>query len=79
MVRLRQFLAQMLSRKLAIKVYFISSRHLTSAAALSGETGNPEFAYFHLNTACFFTKNTRNALKYHLVTAEPPFTVTTID
>jgi len=26
-----------------------------------------------------FTKNTRNTLKYHLVTAEPPFTVKTID
>jgi len=26
-----------------------------------------------------FTKNTWNALKYHLVTAEPPFTVKTID
>jgi len=27
----------------------------------------------------FFTKNTRNTLKYYLVTAEPPFTVKTID
>jgi len=27
----------------------------------------------------FFTKNTRNTLKYHLVTVEPPFTVKTID
>jgi len=26
-----------------------------------------------------FTKNTQNALKYHLVTAEPPFTINTID
>jgi len=26
-----------------------------------------------------FTTNTRNTLKYHLVTAEPPFTVKTID
>jgi len=26
-----------------------------------------------------FTKNTRNTLKYHLVIAEPPFTVKTID
>jgi len=25
------------------------------------------------------TKNTRNALKYHLATAEPSFTVKTID
>jgi len=29
---------------------------------------------FHLNT-----KNTRNTLKYYLVTAKPPFTVKTID
>ena len=28
---------------------------------------------------CFFTKNTRNTAKYHLVTTEPPFTVKTID
>jgi len=27
----------------------------------------------------FCQKNTRNTLKYHLVTAEPPFTVKTID
>jgi len=26
-----------------------------------------------------FTKNTRNTVKYHLVTAEPPFTVKMID
>jgi len=26
-----------------------------------------------------FTKNTRNTLKYHLVRAEPPFTVKTIN
>jgi len=26
-----------------------------------------------------FTKNTRNTLKYHLVTTEPPFTVKMID
>jgi len=26
-----------------------------------------------------FTKNTRNTLKHHLVTAEPPFTVKMID
>jgi len=29
--------------------------------------------------ALLFTKNTRNAFKYDLVTAEPPFTVKTID
>jgi len=50
--------------------------HLTYASALPGETGNPKIASCHLNAACFFTRNT---LKYHLVTAEPPFTVKTID
>jgi len=39
----------------------------------------PEITSFQLNAACFFTKNTRNTLKYHLVTVEPPFTVKTID
>jgi len=43
------------------------------------ETGNPEFASFHLNAACFLPKNTGNALKYHLVATEPRFTVKTID
>ena len=37
-VRLRQFLAQMLPRKQAIKIYFIFPPHLTSASALPGET-----------------------------------------
>jgi len=52
--------------------------HLTSASALPGETGNPEIASFHLNAACFSPKNTKHSLKYHLVRAEPPFTVKTI-
>jgi len=43
------------------------------------ETGNPEIASFHLNAAYFFTKNMKHSLKYHLVRAEPPFTVKTID
>ena len=55
-VQLQQFLAQILPRKQAIKMYFIFPPHLTSASALSGETGNPEIASFHLNVACFFTK-----------------------
>ena len=59
-VRLRQFLAQMLPRKYAIKVYFIFPPRLTSAYALPWETGNPENATFHLNAACFFIKKTRN-------------------
>jgi len=40
-------------------MYIILSPHLTSASALPGETGNPEITSFHLNVACFFTKNTK--------------------
>ena len=36
-VRLRQFLAQMLPRKQAIKMYFIFPPHLACASALPGE------------------------------------------
>jgi len=40
----------------------------------------PENCIFSLKCCMLLTKkNTRNTLKYHLVTAEPPFTVTTID
>ena len=61
-------------------MYFIFPPHLTSASALPGETGNPEIASFHLNAACFLPKNPQNIFsKYHLVRAEPPFTVKTID
>ena len=62
-VQLRQFLAQMLPRNQAIKMYFIFPPHLTSASALPGETGNPEIASFHLNVACFFTKRHETRLK----------------
>jgi len=60
-------------------MYFIFPPHLTSASAQPGKTGNPEKTPFHLNVARFFTKNTRNTLKYHLVTAESPSTVKMID
>jgi len=60
-------------------MYFIFPPHLTSASALPGETGNPEIASFQLNAACFFTKKQNTVKKYHLVRAEPPFTVKTID
>jgi len=60
-VRLRQFLAEMLPRKRAIKIYFIFPPHLTSASVLPGKTGNPEIASFHLSAACFFTKNTKHS------------------
>jgi len=45
-------------------MYFIFPPHLTSASALPGETGNPEIASFHLNTACFFTKNTKHSYSW---------------
>ena len=61
-------------------MYFIFPPHVTSASALPGETGNPEIASFHLNVACFSPKNTKKQFKkYHLVRAEPPFAVKTID
>ena len=60
-------------------MYFIFPPRLTSASALPRETGKPENAYFHLNAACFFIKNTKHSFKYHLVRDEPPITVKTID
>jgi len=69
----------MLPRKYAIKRYFIFPPNLSSTSALSGETGNSEIASFHLYPACFFTKKHETQLKYHLVRAEPPFTVKTMD
>jgi len=71
----------MLPKKKAIKTYFMFPPHLTDASALPGETGNPEIVSLHLNVACFFTKNTKakRSLKCHLVRAEPPFTIKTID
>ena len=54
------------------------SPRLISAYALPWEIGNREIASIHLNVACCFTKN-KHILKYHLVTAEPPFTVKSTD
>jgi len=34
---------------------------------------------FHLDAVCFITKKDETQLKYHPVSAEPPFTVKTID
>jgi len=62
-VPLRQFLAHMLARKQAIKMYFIFPPHLASASALPGETGNPEIASFHLNVAYFSPKKHETQLK----------------
>jgi len=44
-------------------MYFIFPPHLTGASTLPGETGNPEIASFHLNSACFFTKKHETQLK----------------
>jgi len=47
------FLAKMLTRKQAIKIFFLP-RHLTCASALPGKTGNTKTAYFHLTAIrCF--------------------------
>jgi len=60
-------------------MHFIFPPHLTSASALPGETGNSEIATFHLNAACFFTKKHETVKISPGHTAEPPFTVKTID
>jgi len=44
-------------------MYFIFAPLLTSASALPGEVGNPDIVFFHLNTACFLTKKTRNTVE----------------
>jgi len=51
--------------------------HLNCASALPGETENLKSASFSLKWCMLFTKNTRNTLNYHLITAEPPFSVKT--
>jgi len=61
------------------KVYFIFPPRQTSASVLPGETRNPEIASFHLNTACFLSQAHEAHLKTSPGTAEPPFTVQTID
>jgi len=61
------------NEKVSNKDVSFSPPHLTNASALSRITGNPEIASFHL------TKNTKNIKIYYLVTAEPLFTVKTID
>ena len=55
-------------------LYFPTS---ANASALPGETENPEIVSFHLMHA-FLPKKTKHSQKYHLVKAEPPFTVKTI-
>ena len=60
-------------------MYCIFPPHLTYTSALPLEGGNPKIASFQLHATCFLRKPTGNTLKYHLVTAEPPFNVKAID
>ena len=59
-------------------LYFPTSPNLCFFCTTWGNR-KPENCVFSLKCWMLFTKNTRNTLKYHLVTAEPPFTVKTID
>jgi len=58
-------------------LYFITSPNLCFCTTWRNR--KPENCVFSLKCCMLFTKNTRNTLKYHLVTDEPPFTVKTID
>jgi len=60
-------------------MYFIFPPHLTSAPVLPEETRNPELRLFALMLHAFSQKNTKHSSKYHLVRAELPFTVKTIE
>jgi len=58
-------------------LYFPTSPNLCFCTTWGNR--KPEYCTFSLKCCILFTKNTRNTLKYHLVTAEPPFTIKTID
>jgi len=58
-------------------MYFIFPPHLTCFRTTRGNR-KPENCIFSFK-CMLFTKNTWNTLKYHLVTAEAPFTVKRID
>jgi len=58
-------------------LYFPTSSKLCFCT--TWENRKPENCVFSLKCCMLFTKNTRNTLKYHLLTAEPPFTVKMID
>jgi len=60
---MQQFLAKMLPRMKAIKMYFIFPPQLTNASALPGATGNPKIASFHVNIACFLPKKHETQFK----------------
>jgi len=58
-------------------LYFLTSPNLCYCTTWGSR--KPENCIFSLKWCMLFSKNTQNALKYHLVTAEPSFTVKTID
>jgi len=58
-------------------LYFPTSPNLCFCTARGNR--KPKNCIFSLKCCMLFTKNTRNTLKYHLVTAELPFTVKTVD
>jgi len=73
------FTAEMLLRKQAgNQKRFIFQPNVTGVSALLGGKENPEIVSLKSNVTCCFA-NTQNTLKYHLVTAEPPFIVKTIN
>jgi len=74
MARLRKFLAQVGNQS---ALYFLTSPNLCLCTIWVNR--KPENCVFSLKCCMLFTKNTWNTLTYHLVTAEPPFTVKTID
>jgi len=62
-VRLRQFLAQMLPRYQAIKMYFIFPPYLTSASCTTWGNRKPTNCVFSLKCYMLFHQKTRNTVK----------------
>jgi len=58
------------------KVVYLPTSSTYCFCATTWGTENPEIASFQLNAACFLHETHK---KYHLVTAEPTFTVKTMD
>jgi len=58
-------------------LYFPTTRNLCFCTIWGNR--NPKNCVFSLQCCVHFTKNTWNTSKYHLVAAEPPLTVKTID
>jgi len=66
------------TEKVSNKMCIIFLPHPTNVSALPGKQVIWKSHIFTYDVCCF-TKNTQNTLKCHLVTAEPSFTVKTID